>query len=205
MNLPSFQVRRGTVDDLQQLVPLWESVRSTEPGLERRVTEFQVIEDGDGRLLGILGLETAGRQGKLHTEAFVDFSQADQLRELLWARTQSVAHNHGVTRIWTAETAPFWTHNGFQAANGETLAKIPPAWGQFHSHWLTIQLRDEVAVESSLDRDFERLRQEARRETQRAQRLSRILNWIILIVVIALFIGALLYAIHLHKTHYSPG
>ena len=205
MSLPSYQVRRGTIDDLLQLMPLWESVKTREPGLERRVTEFQVIEDAEGRILGILGLEQAGRQGKLHTEAFLDFSQADELRQLLWARTQSVAHNHGVVRIWTAETAPFWTHNGFQTAAGDTLAKIPPAWGQFHSHWVTIQLKDEAEVARSLDKEFERLRNEARRETDRAMAMGKTLNWIILIVIFVLFIGALIYVLHLHKGRPAGG
>ena len=205
MNLPSYEVRRATVDDLDQLLPLWESARSVEPGLERRVTEFQVVADETGHLLGILGLETAGRQGKLHTEAFLDFALADELRQLLWARTQSVAHNHGITRVWTAEPAPFWTHNGFQSADTDTLKKIPPAWCQAHSHWLTILLRDETEIERSLEREFERLREEARRETRSALKYSRVLNWIILLCVAALFVATLLYFLHLRQRHLSPG
>ena len=205
MNLPSYQVRRATVDDLPQLVPLWESVRSTEPGLERRVTEFQVVEGEDSRLLGILGLEPAGRQGKLHTEAFIDFALADELRQLLWARTQSVATNHGLVRIWTLEPAPFWTRHGFHSPTPEEIIKLPLAWDRERPAWLTVTLRDEAEIEKSLDKEFERLRQEAQRETQRALKMSRTLNLLILLFVIVLFVAAILYLLHLRQRHLAPG
>lgn len=204
MSLPNYEVRRATVDDLAQLVPLWESVRCKEPGLERRVTEFQLVQDDSGRLLGLLGLEQLGRQAKLHSEAFLDFAQADELRELLWARTQSVAHNHGITRIWTAESAPFWTHNGFHPADAEAMKKLPPVWNGADTRWLTMAFRDEMEIERSLEREFERLRSEARQDTQKTLKISRALNVIILIGIIILFTGALLFFLHLKQRQISP-
>ena len=47
--------------------------------LARRVTEFQVAEDAEGRLVGAAGLQVAERQGLIHSEVFEDFALADQL------------------------------------------------------------------------------------------------------------------------------
>lgn len=84
--------------------------------LERRLTEFQVVETLDGQLFGALGMEISGRHGRLHSEAFSDFALADVLRPHLWERMQSVATNHGLVRVWTREKTPFWCHSGLHPA-----------------------------------------------------------------------------------------
>src|SRR4051812_20099882 len=114
MQPSNYEVRRATVDDLPELFSLWKSMHLSEPDLERRLTEFQVVKTADGALVGALGIAIAGRHGKLHGEAFNDFSVADHLRQLLWTRLQSISQNHGLVRLWTQETAPFWKQNGFQ-------------------------------------------------------------------------------------------
>src|SRR5437773_781501 len=108
MSQPEYRVRRATLDDVKTLSALWQTMRFPSGELEKRVTEFQVAESTDGKLLGALGLQIAGRQGRLHSEAFSDFALADTLRPLLWERLQAVASNHGLVRLWTQERTPFW-------------------------------------------------------------------------------------------------
>src|SRR5580704_8798426 len=112
MNAGLYRVRRATVDDLPVLQSLWASAHLPAAEFERRFTDFQVVESADGALMGAIALEVAGRHGRLHSEAFADFGLADNLRELLWARMQSVAENFGLSRLWIAESAPFWKRNG---------------------------------------------------------------------------------------------
>jgi N-acetylglutamate synthase-like GNAT family acetyltransferase len=57
MDGPAPRVRRATVDDLGQLRPLWMAQLPEASGLERRVTEFQVVETPEGRILAAVAQE----------------------------------------------------------------------------------------------------------------------------------------------------
>jgi len=173
----TYRVRRATVDDLQSLTALWEAMHFPAAELEPRLTEFQVVEAPDGKLLGALALEISGRHGLLHREAFSDFALADALRHSLWERMQSVAKNHGLVRIWTKETAPFWCHSGLHAASPEELKKLPEVWTALPGDWLTIQFRDEEAVEASLDKEFVKFREAAKEQTEQALQRAKILKY----------------------------
>jgi len=52
-------VRRATVDDLNALKALWESMRLSPEILEPKLTEFQVVENADHEVLGAIGIEFA--------------------------------------------------------------------------------------------------------------------------------------------------
>src|SRR2546425_12217948 len=123
MSSPPYRVRRATLDDIGQLSALWQSMHLAADGLSKRVTEFQVAESAEGKLLGAVGLQIAERQGCVHSEAFTDFALAEHLRPLLWERLQSIAVNHGLRRLWTQEKAPFWNHCGLVQPEAETLQK----------------------------------------------------------------------------------
>src|SRR5437763_4648115 len=116
MDSSNYRVRRATLDDLPQLTGLWQAMHFPSEELAKRVTEFQVAESAEGKLLGAVGLQIAERQGRVHSEAFTDFSLAEQLRPLLWERLHAVATNHGLLRLWTQEQAPFWNHCGLLKA-----------------------------------------------------------------------------------------
>src|SRR6476619_3515349 len=76
----NYRVRRATLEDIGALTELWKSMRFPIEDLSRRVTEFQVAESSDGKLLGALGLQMVEKQGRIHSEGFTDFSVAEQLR-----------------------------------------------------------------------------------------------------------------------------
>ncbi len=190
MNSPVYRVRRATVEDLEGLRGLWRAMNLPETGLERRVTEFQVVESEDGKLHGALGLEITGRQGRLHGEAFEDFALADDLRGLLWQRMQAVAQNHMLARLWTQETAPFWKQTGFQAADEAALKKLPETWGADRARMLTLALRDEEVLEKALAGSFALLKQQEQQRTEKLLRRGRRIKFIatVLAVILALFV-----------------
>jgi len=63
MNQPVFHVRRATVDDLEALRALWETMHFPALELERRLTEFQVAVAEDGGLLGRWACKSTGGTG----------------------------------------------------------------------------------------------------------------------------------------------
>lgn len=148
-----FQARRATVDDLPRLKQLWALMRLPDGELERQLTDFQVVTDEAGIVVGCAALQMNQRHARIHSEAFEDFGLADYARPALWARIQTLATNHGLVRIWTQETSPFWSRNGFQPAPEEALEKMPTSWDRFSAGWLAVKLKDEDAM-TSLDKEF---------------------------------------------------
>jgi len=146
MNPSALRIRRATTDDFRSLQALWHSMRFPTEELEKRLTEFQVVETADGQLAGAIGLEMTGQHGRLHSEGYTDFSMADTARELFWERIQTIAAHHGVLRLWTQETSPFWSRWGFQPAAAENLERLPGEWKHSAEPWLTFQLKDEAAL-----------------------------------------------------------
>src|SRR5688572_8993095 len=121
MSTPQLQVRRATIDDLPKLAPLWREENLDVDDLEKRFKEFQVAEGLSGEVIAALGLQVAGQEGRLHSEVFARPEEADLAREKLWERAQIIANNHGLVRVWTQLTAPFWHTNGFAPAPGDVI------------------------------------------------------------------------------------
>src|SRR6266516_389477 len=129
MTTSNLQVRRATVEDLPKLVALWQQEDLPWQELEKQFKQFQVVEARGGELLAALGLETAGTEGRLHGEVFAHAEQSDALRDLFWERIQVLAKNHGLVRLWTQFSSPFWNQTGFQYAAADLLSKLPAAFG----------------------------------------------------------------------------
>ncbi|EEF59077.1 hypothetical protein [Pedosphaera parvula] len=203
MSPSEFRVRRATVDDLQKLVSLWNSMKFTGDDLEKRLTEFQIAETAEGQLLGAIGVQIIGRHGRLHGEGFTDFALADHLRPHLWERVQSLARNHGLVRLWTQEEAPFWKQAGLQPSSAEVLGKLPPAWASPGAEWLTLQLRDEQAVEVDLDKEFTRFMETEKLKTTGIMRQARTLKQLAMILGIILAGGVLVISIFILKNRFA--
>jgi N-acetylglutamate synthase-like GNAT family acetyltransferase len=192
-----FQVRRAVLDDLPALTGLWQSMHFPTDELERRLTDFQVAVAPDGAVIGAVAIEISGRHGRLHSEAFTDFALADPLREAFWHRVQSLATNHGIVRLWTQETAPFWRQCGLAAPEPEKLQKLPADWTKHRGDWFTLELRDEAAVEKALDQEFAKLIEMDRATTKDILRPARVLNNFATWTAIILAIGVLIIAIYM--------
>ena len=185
----NYRVRRATLDDIGQLTTFWEPMHYPVFELAKRVTEFQVAEDADGKLLGGVGLQIAERQGLVHSEAFGDFALAEQLRPLLWDRLHAVATNHGLLRIWTQEQAPFWNHCGLAKADAEALQKLPMLWRGPTSGWLTLKLKDDVETVMSLDKEFALFMQSEKQRTERVFHQARVVKTIATLIALAVLIA----------------
>jgi N-acetylglutamate synthase-like GNAT family acetyltransferase len=191
----NYQVRRATLDDIGQLTAMWEALHYPVEDLARRVTEFQVAVNAEGKVLGALGLQIAERQGLVHSEAFSDFGLSEHLRPLLWDRVQAVATNHGLLRVWTQEQAPFWNHCGLLKADADALQKLPALWRGPTSNWLTLKLRDDVETAISADKEFALFMESEKQRTQQVFQQARMLKTIVTVVAFIVLVAVAAWAV----------
>lgn len=199
MSSAPFRVRRATIDDLPTLKALWDSMRISSADLDKRLTEFQVAETADSQVVGTVGFQMSQRHGLIHSEAFSDFSVADQVRPMFWQRLNALALNHGIARLWTRENSPFWTHNGLQPADEETLKRLPEQWDRSAPRWLTLRLKDEDVI-ASLDKEFDMFvaaeKARSAEALNSARRLKTIVSW----MVVLMLLGLISYAVYIFIT-----
>lgn len=196
MSTAGHRVSRATIDHLQQLRALWQAAELPGWELEKRLTEFQVVEAQDGTVLGAVGLQIVDRQGRIHSEAFADPTSADELRWLLWDRLSSIAQNYGLVRLWTQERAPFWQKVGMAPATMDELKKLPAGWKSLYPRWLTVQLRDEASA-ISLEREFALFEQAEKQRTQRILKKARAARTVATLIVTLLFVFVLVVLFYL--------
>jgi N-acetylglutamate synthase-like GNAT family acetyltransferase len=185
MDAPGYRVRRATTDDLEQLQAVWTAAALPAAELEKRFTEFQVAEDPAGRIVGAIALQVVGPDGKIHSESFSDFALSDTLRPLFWQRLETMARNHGLFRLWTAETAPFWKKDaGFTAATGALPETLGPAQGA----WLTLRLKDESADPNLIEAQFALYLQTERAKREKLLRRGAALKMVGTVIAVVLFV-----------------
>src|SRR5437899_10088863 len=182
MSSSQYRVRGATLDDVSQLVELWKSMNFNSDDLAKRITEFQVAENGEGKLLGAVGLQILQRQGMIHSEAFTDFALAEALRPLLWERLHSVAVNHGLLRLWTHETAPFWRQSGLQNPEPESADKMPAVWKNPEKAWLTLKLKEDLEEVISADKEFALFMESERQRSRRTLQQAKVLKFLAIII-----------------------
>jgi len=197
MNPSDYRVRRATLDDIGILKTLWETMRFPAGDLERRLTEFQVVEGPDGKVMGAIGFQIAERQACIHSEAFTDFSIADSVRPVFLKRIQSLTMNHGVMRLWTRERAPFWTHYGFQPAAAAALEKLPSVWDRTAPDWLTFLIKDEETI-ASVDKEFEMFMASEKQRTAHTLAQAKKLKTIATVIVCIFALIAIAAALYMY-------
>jgi hypothetical protein len=194
MSSENYRVRRATLDDLPTLKPMWEAMRFPSADLERRMTEFQVVESSAGKVLGAVGFQIAGRHAHIYSEAYSDFGVADSVRPLIWNRIQALSTNHGLVRLWTQEPAPFWRQHGLLPATPEALKSLPESWTG-PGEWLTLPLKDEnsiVSLEKELAMYMQAEKQRSARTLSQARTLKTIAT-VIAVIFAVIVIGGTLY------------
>jgi N-acetylglutamate synthase-like GNAT family acetyltransferase len=202
MSSPDLRIRRATLDDLNAIKELWISMRLPADELEKRLTEFQIAETGDGQLIGAIGLHIIRQHTLLHSEGYADFGAADAARHLFWERVQTLAANHGVFRLWTQERSPFWKSYGFQPPNAEILGRLPGEWkNEFDGGWLTLQLKDEAVITAALEKEFAQFMAAEKRDTDRVVEQAHTLKTILTIIGFAIGIFCFGVAIYLFVRH----
>jgi N-acetylglutamate synthase-like GNAT family acetyltransferase len=196
----SYRIRRATSDDLQQLCAVWEAAALPAAELEKQFTEFQVAENADGRIIGAIALQVAGADGKIHSETFADFALSDTLRPLFWQRLETMARSHGLFRLWTTETAPFWKKDaGFTSAPSQ----LPEAFGATRGPWLSLRLKDEGADPNLLDAQFNLFRDAERAKREKLLHHAAALKMVGTFIAVLLFILAMgtLFWFFRNRTH----
>ena len=161
-------------------------------GLEKRLTEFQVIEAADGQIVGAIGVQIIRQHALLHSEGYTDFSVADAARELFWERIQTITAHYGVFRLWTQENSPFWVRWGFQPATVEILERLPEEWKRSEGKWLTLQLKNEEAI-AALDKELEAFRESEKKRTEETLDQARTMTTTI--TIIAFVVGIVLIGV----------
>ena len=198
MNPQNLRVRRATVDDIATLRQTWEAMRFSPDDLEKRLTEFQVVENAAGEVVGAMGIQLSGQHALLHSEGYSDFGVADAARQLFWERIQTLASNHGVFRIWTQEQSPFWKHLGFQPPTAEISSRLPAGWkNESDGIWLTYRLKDEEAIAAALEKEFAPFMAGEKSETEKISEKARTINTFITIAGFAIGIIGFGIAIYL--------
>ncbi len=195
------RVRRATLDDIKPLMALWQSMNFDVDELAKRTTEFQVAESDEGRLLGAVGLQIAERQGRIHSEAFSDFAVAELVRPMFWERIHSIATNHGLLRVWTQESAPFWNHTGLVPADTQALQHLPAVWRNAGSGWRTIKLKEDLDAVIAADKEFSLYMEAERQRTQRTIQQARIIKLVVTVLIfgaLLLILGAAFLFAHRH-------
>ena len=190
MSSSRLQARRATLDDMGALRELWEMMRYPVAELEKQLTDFQVVADSAGKVVGSVAFRNAQRQGLIHSEAFSDFSFAERARPVLWERIQSLSNNHGVVRLWINDVSPFWTQNGFQPAAPANLERMPEPWDRTKPGWLTLQLKDENAI-ASLDKEFAMFVASEKQRSQYALGQAKTLKTVATVVALLIAFGIL--------------
>jgi N-acetylglutamate synthase-like GNAT family acetyltransferase len=196
MSPPNLRIRRATTDDFQSLRGLWNSMRFPADELERRLTEFQVVETADGQIVGAIGFQIAGHHALLHSEGYTDFSVADTARQLFWERIQTIAAHHGVFRLWTQENSPFWARWGFQPASAEIRERLPGEWKRSGEKWLTLQLKNEEAL-ATLEKELAAFKESEKQRTAEALDQARTLTTTITVIGFVVGIALIGLAVYL--------
>lgn len=200
MTPSNVQVRRATVDDLVELRQLWSQAQFDIAGIEKRLTEFQVAETVDGRILAGIGIQVDGKQGLIHHEVFREPEAAASLRPRLWERVQTIARNHGLVRLWIVDTGEaYWPEAGFAKPDAAALRKLPPAFGSGEARWLILKLRDESLDAISIEREFDLFKQSQVELSQRALGQARMLKAIAWMILLAAMAGVVALGIYVAK------
>jgi N-acetylglutamate synthase-like GNAT family acetyltransferase len=195
---PQFVTRRATVDDLPQLISLWQLEQLPAEALEKRLTEFQIVSDDAGRVLAALGFQISGAQGLVHSECIAQPEIADTLRELLWKRLYVMIQNHALERLWTPLNVPFWREKGFERAHAEQLAALPAQFADAGRDWQVKTLRAATAS-AVLEREFAQLKALQQQEAAQMQHRVRWMKRLALIVTVIVFILIVVWAVTLFK------
>jgi hypothetical protein len=198
MTPQTLRIRRATVDDRAALNAIWSAMRLPADELEKRLTEFQVVEPADGEVVGAIGVQFSKQHALLHSEGYSDFGIADAARQLFWDRIQTLCANLGVFRVWTQERSPFWKSFGFQPPTAGILDRLPHEWrNEFTGGWLTLQLKNEEVITAALEKQFAGFMAGEKKETERLAEKARNLRTAITVIGFAIGIIGIIVAAYL--------
>jgi N-acetylglutamate synthase-like GNAT family acetyltransferase len=204
MSPQALHIRRATVDDRDPLKNLWASMRLPPDELEKHLTEFQVVENSEGEVVGAIGIQFSENHALLHSEGYSDFGVADAARQLFWERIQTLSAHNGIFRIWTQERSPFWKNYGFQPPTAEIRDRLPGEWkNEFDGGWLTLQLKNEEVITAAMEKGFASFKDSEKKHAAQISEKARLIKTIVTVVGFAIGIISIGIAIYLFA-HRNP-
>ncbi len=183
--------RRATVEDLPKLRGLWRTALLPAQDLEKTLTEFQLAEGLDGRLMGALGFQILNQDARIYGEAYTHSETESLVKPQLWNRLKVLAANQGVHRIWTQEKSAFWPQQGFGGATVEDCKQLPKSFQRASGSWRTLTLRDEAA-EQRIQREAGLFEAAREKNQSRLSLQAKAIRWILGFVAVG-FCAALFY------------
>ena len=190
-------MRRATVEDLPQLIELWQMEQLPWADLEKRLTDFQVAE-ADGAVAGVLGLVLIATDGFLYGEGIGRPELADEMRLELWSRFQTLMLGHNVVRLWICSDAPFWRSNGFRDADARMLQELPASLAGQPGRWRWLPLKEDSPT-ANIEKQFALLKALHQEENERIVRRARMLKIVLTSLVVACFGFLTLWAIYVGR------
>ena len=154
--------------------------------------------EGEGVLLGAIGLMVEGNDALLHSEALAPGDEGDEIRAALWRRLQIVARNQGIHRLWTQEDADYWRTGGFGAAPAETVSAATAAFVDKTSTWLVCDLIDPAKAKQLVTEQmaiWHATRTQEADELQGKIRAFRNASLLVAAVVVVLMIGMVVFVL----------
>ena len=187
----SFHARRATLDDLPALRGLWQTALLPAHDLERHLTEFQLAEGLDGRLMGALGFQILGKEARIYYEAYTHSETEALVKPQLWNRLKVMATSAGVHRVWTQEKSSYWEEIGFEAVTADDLERLPSGFQRAGGNWRVLALRDEAA-ERMIEEEIGIFQAAHEEDQSRLAWQTRLVRWIAGIIA-AIFCSVLAY------------
>ncbi len=187
-----YKILRATIEHLPQLKVLWVANEFPAWDLEKKLTEFLVVESPEGLVQGAIGLEIFNNHARIHSEAFFDQTLAEEIRPILWERILTFARASGVTQLWTQEQSPFWEKVGMRRVSPKELQALPSRWRCTYPRWLHYKIVPEALLPEELEKQITTLIERERSQLQKAVKLANIAKTITLILVTIFFAACLL-------------
>jgi N-acetylglutamate synthase-like GNAT family acetyltransferase len=192
MNEGTSNARRATADDLPALRLIWENAGLPVTPLEKRFTEFQVLEDAEGVVAGAIGLRIARQHGLVHSEAYLDPALAEVIRPILVERIKSLSPAYSLARLWTMAAEPSWQEQDWAPADLDVLARLPPEFGPPGHDWLTLKLREEIDLDQILALEFATFKKTERERNQQMHQQGKSMKYMatgiaVVILLLAVF------------------
>jgi hypothetical protein len=109
----------------------------------------------------------------------------------LWERHKKVAQNHGVVRVWTQLSSPYWQTGDFHDASGEELATLPANFAGQPGSWCTVQLREQSAALDTIEKELAMFREIEKAKTEKIFKQAKALKTVaaILAFVVLAWVG----------------
>jgi hypothetical protein len=188
MNTGNFQARRATVDDLTKLRQFFDSQKLSAPFPEKRLTDFQIVFDSSGKVVGTVGLHLDRQQGRIHALSVASGSDVHAVEGLLWERVQTVSRNHGLFRIWM--DSPGWPQQNWPVASPKELERLPDNFGDRKRPWSVLQLKEELVEAFSLDHEFNLFAQSQKEDAERLRQQTKVFKKVAYVFALIFAIGA---------------